>query len=354
VTTTPTAPADLAGSGEPAPPRRGSLFRAEAHRFSARRFIRVLLLLSVLGYLVIVPLVALTQYSKPSAAALEDAQRQLDVSVAEQRMFYEKCLEDVPEGETVENFCGPPDQQYEPSVSDFLDRQPFLLETGLPEGSVAIGVMSAVLAFLIGATYVGAEWSSRSMVALLFWEPRRLKVMGVKLAITAVAAALLAVLAQAVWWGSAEILARTRGSRGTLPDGFWPDLLGQQARIVLFVVMASWLGFGIANLVRNTGASLGVGFVYFVIVENAVRGFKPAWQEWLLVENASALMLTGGHRIFIYNDFSGSVEVDEQGTVIEGPREIVLSNLHGGLVLGMVTAVLVVIGVLLFKRRDLH
>ena len=351
MTTTPTvtAPADVAGPGEPAPAPRGSLFRAEAHRFSARRFIRVLLLLSVLAYLVIVPLVAITQYSKPNADVLADAQRRLDASVAEQRMFREQCLEQVPEGESAENFCGSEDQEFQPSVSDFIDQPPFLLADGLPEGSVAIGVMTAVLAFLIGATYVGAEWSTRSMVALLFWEPRRLKVMGVKLAVTTVAAAVLAVLAQAVWWGTAEIMAATRGSRENLPDRFWPDLLGQQARIVLFVVMAALLGFGIANLIRNTGASLGVGFVYFVIVENAVRGFKPAWQEWLLVENASALMLAGGHTIFLYDE-----SVDEQGNFIDNGREVVLSNLHGGLVLGIVTAVLVVIGVLLFKRRDLH
>jgi ABC-type transport system involved in multi-copper enzyme maturation permease subunit len=32
----------------------------------------------------------------------------------------------------------------------------------------------------------------------------------------------------------------------------------------------------------------------------------------------------------------------------------VISNLQGGLVLGIVTAVIVVTGVVLFKRRDLH
>ena len=350
MTATPTtAAAEMAPPAEPQASRAGSLLRAEAHRFSARRFIRWLLLLSVLAYLVILPLVAFTQYSKPNADVLADAQRRLDASVAEQRMFREQCLEQVPEGESAENFCGTEDQEFQPSVSDFIDQPPFVLADALPEGSVAIGVMTAVLAFLIGATYVGAEWSTRSMVALLFWEPRRLKVMGVKLAVTTAGASLLAVLAQAVWWGTAEVIAATRGNRDNLPEGFWPDLLGQQARIVLFVVMVSLLGFGIANLVRNTGAALGVGFVYFVIVENAVRGFKPAWQEWLLVENASALIRTGGHTIFLYDEF-----VDEQGNFVDNGREVVLSNLHGGLVLGMVTTVLVVVGVLLFKRRDLH
>ena len=351
MTATPTAdaPAEVAGPADPAPARSGSLFRAETHRFTSRRFIRWLLLLSVVAYLIILPLVAITQFSKPNAGVLADAQRRLDASIAEQKQFRDQCIQDVPVGETVENFCGTEDH-FQPSVTDFIAKPPFRLADQLPEGAVAIGVMSAMLAFLIGATYVGAEWSSRSMVALLFWEPRRLKVMGVKLAVTAAAAALLGVLAQAVWWGSAEIIARTRGNRDGLPDGFWPDLLGQQGRTVLFVVLAALLGFGIANLIRNTGASLGVGFVYFAIIETAVRAFRPGWQEWLLTDNAAALVLTGGHTIFLYQ---GEV-VDAEGNFTDGSREVVVSNLHGGLVLGIATVVIVVMGVLLFKRRDLH
>ena len=37
--------------------------------------------------------------------------------------------------------------------------------------------------FLIGATWIGAEWSSRSIVALLFWVPQRMRVMGTKIAV---------------------------------------------------------------------------------------------------------------------------------------------------------------------------
>ena len=37
-----------------------------------------------------------------------------------------------------------------------------------------------------------------------------------------------------------------------------------------------------------------------------------------------------------------------------GGRELVLSNLHGGLVLGFATAALVAVGVVVFARRDLH
>jgi len=348
MTTTPTVleHEDLADPAEPAPLGRGSLFRAEAHRFSSRRFIRWLLLLSVVGYLIAMPLIAVTQFSKPNAGVLEDAQRKMDQVVAEQEQFREQCLNDPqrPSDVPVEEVCGPEFSSGDLRLSDFIDTPPFELAQALPAGAIAVGVAAGMLAFLIAATYVGAEWSSRSMVALLFWEPRRLKVMGVKIAVTALFAALLGVVTQAVWWGTAEVIARTRGDRDGLRPDFWSDLFGQQGRAVLFVVLTALLGFGIANLIRNTAAALGAGFVYLVIIENLVRGFFPTWQQWLLVENVSGLLSRDGHTVFIY-------ENDPFG---DGVREVLISNVRGGLVLGILTAVIVVIGVLLFKRRDLH
>ena len=348
MTTTPTVlePEHVASPAEPAPLGRGSLFRAEAHRFRSRRFIRWLLLLSVVGYLIAAPLIAVTQFSKTNATVLQDAQRKMDKVVTEQEQFRQQCLNDPnrPSDVPEDQVCGPEQSGSDFRLTDFIDPPPFQLADALPAGAIAVGVATAMLAFLIGATYVGAEWSSRSMVALLFWEPRRLKVMGVKLAVTAVGAALLGVLTQAVWWGTAEIVARTRGDRANLPADFWPDLFGQQGRAVLFVVLTALLGFGIANLIRHTAAALGAGFVYLVIVENLVRGFFPSWQPWLLVENVSGLLSRDGHTVYIY----------ENDPVGDGVREVLISNVRGGLVLGILTAVIVVIGVLLFKRRDLH
>nr|MDQ3610045.1 hypothetical protein [Actinomycetota bacterium] len=188
------------------------------------------------------------------------------------------------------------------------------------------------------------------MVALLFWEPRRFKVMRVKLAVLTGAAVVLAIIGQALWWGTALVMARYLGRTGALPDDFYTDLLAQQGRSVLLVVLAALLGFGLSNLIRNTGAALGVGFVYFAVVETAIRAVRPRWQEWLLTDNAAALVLNGGHRIFIF----GEGFVDEQGNFVESGREVLLTNLHGALVLGVATAVLAAVGIVLFQRRDLH
>ena len=340
------------GRDAAAPPAaRGSLARAEVRRFRSRRFIQVLLALALAGYCLAVGLAAATEFGKATPEALAAAEVRVDQMVAEQNGYREQCLADPgrPAEVPVEDFCGPPTTRENIPADQFLDKQPFVLADGLPEGGIAVAVVTAALAFLIGATYVGAEWSSRSMVALLFWEPRRTKVMGVKLVVLAGAAALLAVVAQALWSGTAVVMARTLGRTGPLPDGFYADLLGQQGRSVLLVVLIALLGFGFSNLLRNTGAALGVAFVYFAIVENAIRNLRPAWQEWLLTDNAAALILNGGHRIYLYED----MVVDPNGTSFSNSRELVLTNLHGALVLGAATGLLVAVGVVLFKRRDL-
>lgn len=329
----------------------GSLLRSEVHRISARRFVRMLLALALLAYVVIVVTVALTQFSRPTAALKAQAEQARAGVVQDQRMYRQQCLTDPnrPADVTPEQACGA-----EPTVSDlpldqFYPKQPFVLAQDLPNGAVAVGAACAALMFLVGATYVGAEWSSRSMVALLFWEPRRLRVMGVKLVVASAAALVVGVVAQLLWLAAGEIIAHTRGTTGT-PAGFWSDLLGLQGRVLLLVVLAALGGFAIANLVRNTGASLGVGFVYFAVVETAVRAARPAWQQWLVTDNAAALVLQGGLPVYV----SGDQSFDEQGNLIDGGREMVLSNLHGGSYLGVVVLVLVVVGVVAFKRRDLQ
>jgi len=174
--------------------------------------------------------------------------------------------------------------------------------------------------------------------------------MRAKLTVLVAATALLGVVAQALWWGTALVLAATLGRATPLPDGFYADLLGQQARSVLLVVLVGLLGFGFSNLMRGTGAALGVGFLYFAIAENAVRNLRPSWQEWLLTDNAAALVLPGGNTLFLYDESF----VDPATGFSGGGRELVLSNLHGGLVLGFATATLVAVGVVVFARRDLH
>jgi hypothetical protein len=320
----------------------GSLLRAETRRFAARRFIQLLLGLAVLGWLAAV-VIGLTQYGRPSAAELADARTQIQQLVTQADAERQQCLADPPPAPSnvpADQICGPRLTAAEVPLEEFLPDPPFSLERTATGGALGFGAAAAVLGFLIGATWIGAEWSTRSIVALLFWEPRRLRVAGAKIGVLAGATAVLGAIAQAAWLAMAGILNAVAGDGGKLPSGFWAELFALQGRSVLLTVLAALVGFGLANLTRNTGAALGAGFVYFAVLETALRVLRPAWQPWLLSNNAVALMYPGGLRIFIQDGTQG--------------HEYLIHNLPAGILLAAVTAVVVGVGVVLFARRDLH
>jgi hypothetical protein len=236
--------------------------------------------------------------------------------------------------------CGDPVTAEQVPLDQFLPHPPFSFAQQGTSGALGFGAVAAVLGFLIGATWIGAEWSSRAIVALLFWEPRRLRVVGAKVGVLVGAAALLGVVVQAAWLAMAGIVYAVAGDGAGLPAGLRGHLLALDGRSVLLTVLAALVGFGLANLTRNTGAALGVGFVYFAVVETAVRALRPAWQPWLMSDDAAALMNPGGLRIWIQDGAQG--------------HDYLIHNLPAGITLACVTVVVVGAGAVLFARRDLH
>jgi len=153
--------------------------------------------------------------------------------------------------------------------------------------------------------------------------------MQAKILTVAIVSTVLTVLTQVIWLVTALALASAEGTT-TRPSGFWSDLFIRQGLVLLFTILIAWLGFGIANLVRVSAASLGVGFVYFVIVENVVAQYWESARQYLLGVNSGALLTRGG---VDFND-----------------RHI--STLHGGVEWAVVSLGILAIGSVLFSRRD--
>ncbi|MCZ2861163.1 hypothetical protein [Blastococcus sp. VKM Ac-2987] len=325
--------------------RGGSLFRAELHRFTARRFIQALLGLAVLGWLAAV-VIGLLQFGEPTDADYATARERMAEVIAGEEAWRADCaVEAEAVGRPVDEFCGPPLDASTWRVEDFLDTAPFDLASAAGPGAIGFAAAAAVLAFLVGATWIGAEWSTRNIVALLFWVPDRLRVIGTKIGVLVLAALGIGVAAQVAWLAMGWLLRTLVGTDSALPAGFWGELLAAQARGVLLAVLVALIGFGLANLVRNTGAALGIGFVYFAVVETALRIYDPVLERWLLSINAVALVLPGGVPVIDYSVLT---------TGPEGPPTYLVTNLQGGLVVGAFAAVILGAGVWLFVRRDLQ
>jgi hypothetical protein len=341
---TDTAPAAPASS---VPRRAGAflpLLRAELSRVSHRRLFWICSSLLLAG-IVVVSGIIFFHSAKPGPIPA-DVQQAYEQDLARQQRFYDRCVsQNVPEGEDPIQYCGEPPEEYM-SVYNYTNESPYRAEEALLPVVVAISIGSAMLAFLIGASTGGAEWSSRSMTLQLLWEPRRLRLLLTKWLALAVVMTLTALVNLAVGLGLGAATASLRGTWDGVPEGFWPELLGVAARGAVLIVFAATVAYAISMLVRNTGGSLGVGFVYFAVAELGIRlGLgKYGPDVYLLSTNVGAWLVPGGI------DVPGKqTDLPDGSIMIE---QVHLSNLHGLVVMSAYLLVLALPALWSFRRRD--
>lgn len=186
----------------------------------------------------------------------------------------------------------------------------------------------ALLAWVMGASLIGAEFQSRGMTTTLTFVPDRTRVFASKaVAAVAVATTWAFVTLTAIALALVPAVAM-HGSDLPGAPGF-----GDVAAIVLrgaaLVGFGATLGFAIASLGRNTAIALGFGFAYLMVFENILGEALRGWRSWLLLGNTI---------IWI----SGEVQLDIPGRSVVG----------AGAFLGLVAAALLVVSALAFRTRD--
>lgn len=322
------------------------LVQAELRRFFARRAIRILLALLVIGYLVMIG-VATHHFHKVTAADRARAVATRDQQVQRNQQDHDACVQTAATDQ-VDEECGPPVSASDYSADDFVDVRP-MTPNNFTDLATVLGVGTAAIGFLIGATFIGAEWSSRNIVAWLFWEPRRLRLLGAKaLAMLSVLLAVSAVL-QLTWAVVGRFLMSQRGipfpARATseVPSAHQADLT--QVRLVLLVLATTLLAFGIAQLLRTSTAALGFGFLYFAVLETAIRALKPHWQPYLLTDNIAAWVQRRGLLI--------PFEHFDRRTGQYSQYNVHVGNLRGAVTILIYLGVVVVAAVVTFRRRDI-
>jgi ABC-type transport system involved in multi-copper enzyme maturation permease subunit len=340
----------------PAATGRGSLLAAELGRLRRRRLVLTLVGLA-LAALVVGMAAVFATHSTDFAGARAKAARQAQAQAAGQREAEAACRQDpsIPEAERAEacDFGGGP------AAEDLYVDPRFFAETGLPVVVVAVGVAGALVAALVGATAVGADWSSRAIITLLTWEPRRLRLLGTRLLAIALGTAALGLLAQALALGLGALTVQLRGSWGAPPGGvgdggsallphatFWRDLLSLQLRGVVLMVLAALLAASVTSITRHTGGLLGLMFAWFAVAENAVRALAGdrGWSRWLITENILAFLVPGGQHL------PAGTRITADGVQ---PSTVLVSNLDALLYLVLLTAAAGLLAGVLLRRRDL-
>lgn len=296
-----------------------ALVRVELSRFWARRLTRVVLVFAVLGIIAAGVSVFFTHHK----AAPEQFAATIGADVFERCMRGEDGPPFPPPGDTDERaeMCG--------RMIDFAFQAPdprFHLESLDDIFKGTSGVL-IIMAWLLAASFIGAEWHTRAMTTLLTWESRRARVLAAK-AIAAVASCFLLAVILQLALGLA--LAPSGVLRGTTEGFDAVATAGVAMRAAAVTAIGALIGFALGAIGRHTAAALGIGFAYLVIIENIIAGVKPGWRSWILIGNIIA---------FISGDpFTAGVV----GRSITGAG-ILLSIYAGGAFL---------VALALFRRRD--
>jgi ABC-type transport system involved in multi-copper enzyme maturation permease subunit len=165
------------------------------------------------------------------------------------------------------------------------------------KGTIQGTTVPLVLAcWLLGSSFVGAEWRAGTMTTLLTWEPRRWRVILAKTVAAAIGGAVFYFVMQCALAGMLLPGALKHGS--STVDAAWLHALGGIiGRGAALAAMAAVVGLAIGSIGRNTAFGLGVGFVYIAILEGGLLGnFFPGMRRWLLVGN-SIIFVSGRHDV---------------------------------------------------------
>ncbi|MFI6261174.1 ABC transporter permease subunit [Micromonospora sp. NPDC051006] len=280
-----------------------SLYRTELRRLAKRRFTRYM---SLLGLLVLAAVVVGMFFSnqKIDAAAQVRAERQAEQQYQDQVRYTEQERAACTQAEA----AGTKDANRFPPECDMITappREAFQAEWFLPstfdfresfgEMLIPFAAILGLVGFVVGASFIGAEWSSGGMMNLLLWRPKRLTVLLSKLAALLTGMFALTVSTGLLWYGGFWLVALFRGSTEKVTSGVWQSLALTGLRGLVLVLAATTIGFALASLGRHTAMALG-GVVALLVVGQFGLGILlsmariPFVEAWLLPTYAAAWM----------------------------------------------------------------
>lgn len=136
-----------------------------------------------------------------------------------------------------------------------------------PQLYTTAAIVLTVAGFVLGASFVGVEWSSGGMLNLLLWAPRRGMVLAGKLIAACAGIGLVSVVYLAAWSGAFVAVDAFNDTVSVMGLSDWTSLLLTGARVTLLAMAGTALGFAIASMGRHTSTALGVGIAYLLVYE---------------------------------------------------------------------------------------
>jgi ABC-2 type transport system permease protein len=326
------------------------LTKVELRRLIARRLTAIGLV--GLFLITILLLVATWFGARPlSAAEQQQAQQQFELAhkdwvehAAEMRTQCEADWKSQPDPKPkLEEMCN----YTEPKPEDF-GKPPTVFAQIMPDLLQGSSYFLAFAAFLIGASFLGAEFSSGAIGNWLTFEPRRLRVYGSKLLAAATGFVPIAAVVLAVVLFGTFLIVDHLGDTASTTGKVWGDLSAIGGRAVVTTALAAALGSVVGLLLRHTAAAIGVVMAYLVLAEGVFAAFLEKAQPWLVKLNFDA---------FVRHDaqyYVTECKTGSDGSYVCDYVQKTLSFEHGAWYLATFAVVVILLGGWVFHRRDVN
>ncbi|MFC0530047.1 ABC transporter permease subunit [Phytohabitans kaempferiae] len=320
-----------------------NLVLAELSRLVSRRFMQLMAVL-LIGAFGITVATTVTNSHRPTEAEWQQAEDH--VRFAEARI--DEIRRECEQRALTPGFCDAYSEQ-QPRIEDYLYGV-FVFSAEITDLTYFMIAFLALFAFLVAASFIGAELTSGGMTNLLLWRPRRTVVLGTKLATVLAAVLAVSVVATALYIGAFYAIAEVGGVPGDVDAEFWGDLALTVVRGLALVLFAAAVGFGAATLGRHTAAALGLIATYAIVWEVGARivfsVLEAGRSDRYMLTSYLGAWMTG--EISFYDPYVCGSRIM---SVCDGRYELTWA--HAGGVFAIVLAVMVGGAFATFRHRDL-
>jgi len=317
-----------------------SLVRAERRRFIKRRMI-VWTLVIFVGLLTTIGSIVFFTTEKVTPAARAAAQAQADREYQRVMDEYQRCQESP-----TERCQGMPEPQREWFQAEYFMPPTFNFRNDADDFIIAWAILLAMFSFIIGASFVGAEWRSGAMMNLLTWRPKRMQVLGTKLSVLLGWLTVVGAVTFGLWTAALVGIASAHGTMERMTNGAWQSYGLTGLRGLAMILAFGALGFGLASIGRHIGLALGVALGVIILgqfgLTLVLRMAEVHYPEQYLIPYHMQAWME--KRVEIGDPFAAPG--------IEAPTKIISFGESGSIGLGVVALVLAV-AFYTMRRRDI-
>jgi hypothetical protein len=166
-----------------------------------------------------------------------------------------------------------------------------------------------LLGFIVGASFIGADWQAGVIPTTLSWESRRTHVYFAKLAAVVVSVFAVAVVWHALFDGALTGLSALEGTLGQADSQWLGTVTGLALRVSAVSAGAALFGYAAGHIGRSTAGALGLGLGYVFAVENVVGSNFTPLRPWMMFWDAS---------VFVKGQFEAGGDVPGRSTLEAG------------------------------------